>query len=149
MLKDNLIKLALKLAEKSYKKSEVPVGCVVFDEKGKIISYASNQMNEKKDPTAHAELIAIRKACRKLKKEKLTNLSIFTTLQPCTMCEAAIFLAGIKKFILGHIPVILKFQKILNTKLRKNLSVINIMEESKKKSVQFSLRGFLRQLGSQ
>ena len=41
-------------------------------------SYASNQMNEKKDPTAHAELIAIRKACRKLKKEKLTNLSIFT-----------------------------------------------------------------------
>ena len=48
MLKDNLIKLALKLAEKSYKKSEVPVGCVVFDEKGKIISYASNQMNEKR-----------------------------------------------------------------------------------------------------
>ena len=121
MLKDNLIKLALKLAEKSYKKAEVPVGCVVFDEKGKIISYASNQMNEKKDPTAHAELIAIRKACRKLKKEKLTNLSIFTTLQPCTMCEAAIFLAGIKKIYFGAYSRDIEISKNIKYKAEKEL----------------------------
>ena len=144
MLKDNLIKLALKLAEKSFKKSEVPVGCVIFNEEGKIISYASNQMVEKKDPTAHAELIAIRKACRKLKQEKLTNLSIFITLQPCTMCEAAIFLAGIKKIYFGAYSHDFEVFKNIKYKTAKELGGYQCYGGIKEKECSVLIKNFFK-----
>ena len=91
---------ALKLAQSS-PKNEIPVGCVIADSKGKIISYANNSTLKKNDPTAHAEIIAIRKACKKLKTSKLLDFSIFVTLEPCKMCEAAILQSGIKKVFFG------------------------------------------------
>ena len=95
MLKKSHIKLALKIAKESENKNEIPVGCVIFDKKGKIISSASNSSIEKNDPTAHAEILAIRKACKKLNLNKLNELSIFVTLEPCKMCEYAIYESGI------------------------------------------------------
>jgi len=85
----------------SANKNEIPVGCVIFDKKGKIISSASNSSIEKNDPTAHAEILAIRKACKKLNLNKLNELSIFVTLEPCKMCEYAIYESGIKKIFFG------------------------------------------------
>ena len=101
MLKKNHIKLALKIAKESANKNEIPVGCVIFDKKGKVISSASNSSIEKNDPTAHAEILAIRKACKNLNLNKLNELSIFVTLEPCKMCEYAIYQAGIKKIFFG------------------------------------------------
>ena len=101
MLKKSHIKLALKIAKESANKNEIPVGCVIFDNKGKLISFASNSCIEKNDPTAHAEILAIRKACKNLNLNKLNGLSIFVTLEPCKMCEYAIYQAGIKKIYFG------------------------------------------------
>jgi len=101
MLNTYHTKLAIELAKKSSKNQEIPVGCVIFDENGKVISYASNATIEKFDSTAHAEILAIRKACELLKVNKLNSLSIYVTLKPCKMCEAAIFQSGIKKIFFG------------------------------------------------
>ncbi len=92
---------ALELARSSSIKNEIPVGCVIADSKGKIISFASNSTHKQNDPTAHAEIIAIRKACKKLKTKKLSNYSLIVTLEPCKMCEAAILQSGIKKVFFG------------------------------------------------
>ena len=92
---------ALKLARSSSSKNEIPVGCVIADLNGKVVSYASNSTFKNNDPTAHAELIAIRMACKKLKTRKLLNYSLFVTLEPCQMCEAAILQSGIKKVFFG------------------------------------------------
>ena len=101
MLKKSHVKLALKIAKESANKNEIPVGCVIFDKKGKVISSASNLSIEKNDPTAHAEILAIRRACKNLNHNKLNELSIFVTLEPCKMCEYAIYEAGIKKIFFG------------------------------------------------
>ncbi len=101
MLKKSHIKLALKIAKESANKNEIPVGCVIFDKTGKVISSGSNSPIEKNDPTAHAEILAIREACKKLNLNKLNDLSIFVTLEPCKMCEHAIYEAGIKKIFFG------------------------------------------------
>ena len=77
-------------------RGEVPVGALIIDQNNNIISSDGNRMRELNDPTAHAEILVIRKACIKLKTSKLFNFSLFTTLEPCAMCAMAISLAGIK-----------------------------------------------------
>ena len=91
---------AIKLALKSLKLNEVPVGCVIVDAEEKIIGFGYNSSIENNDPTAHAEIMAIRMACKKKKTHKLTGCSLYVTLQPCKMCEAAIYISGIKKNLL-------------------------------------------------
>lgn len=95
------MKLAIKLAEIAGSKGEIPVGCVLVDRDKKLVSYASNSVMNSCDPTGHAEMIAIRKACKKLKTTKLKDFSIYVTLEPCQMCEALIVSTGIKKVIFG------------------------------------------------
>ena len=111
---------AIKLAQNASKRGEVPVGCVIVDEENKIISFAINSMERLKDPTAHAEILAIRKACHKLKVLKLPKTSLYVTLQPCKMCEAAIIQAGIRNIYFGAYTESFKLfdQKI--TKYNKN-----------------------------
>jgi len=95
------MKLAIKQAIKSKGLSEVPVGCVIVDGNGKIVSSGHNAGIKKNDPTLHAEIMAIRKACKKRKSTRLLDCSLYVTLQPCRMCEAAIFETGIKKVYFG------------------------------------------------
>ena len=95
------MKYALQQASKSSNNDEVPVGCVIVNSKGVVISSAVNSTFKNNDPTAHAEIIAIRKACQKLKTTKLSSYSLYVTLQPCQMCEAAIIYSGIKKVFFG------------------------------------------------
>ncbi len=90
------MKIALNEAKKAYKKEEVPIGAIIITEDGKIISKAHNQVECKKNPLLHAEILAIQKACKKTKQKYLMNCSIFVTLEPCPMCATAISLAKIK-----------------------------------------------------
>ncbi len=89
-MQDFFMKFAIDLAKHSRRIGEIPVGCVIVDDKNKMVSYAFNSMKKNHDPTAHAEIIAIRKACNKLKTTKLLGFSLYVTLEPCLMCESAI-----------------------------------------------------------
>ncbi len=92
--------LALKEAHKAQKKDEVPVGAVIVLN-NKVIAEGHNLIRAKNDPTAHAEIVAIRKACKKIKNERLIGASLYVTLEPCSMCAGAILLARIKTLIFG------------------------------------------------
>ncbi len=91
---------ALKEAQKSLKKEEVPVGAVLVSE-NKIISRAHNEPIAKNDPTAHAEIIAIRKAGSKRKNYRLSGSELYVTLEPCAMCLGAAVHARIRKLVFG------------------------------------------------
>jgi len=90
---------ALKEALLAYQEDEVPVGAVIVSPKGELLAKARNQMIKLKDPTAHAEILAIRKACQKMGNYRLTNCKMYVTLEPCPMCAYAIVLARIKEVI--------------------------------------------------
>jgi tRNA(adenine34) deaminase len=91
---------ALKEARKAFEKDEVPVGCVIVKD-DKIIARAHNYTVKKNDPTAHAEIIAIRKAAGKIGNYRLTNCFMYVTIEPCPMCAGAAIWARIKKIIYG------------------------------------------------
>lgn len=88
--------LAINEAEKAYKKNDVPIGCVIVKE-GRIISKAHNKKEIKKNAIMHAEIIAIAKACKKLKTWHLDDCVLYTTVEPCMMCTGAIIQSRIKK----------------------------------------------------
>ena len=90
------MKEALKEAKKAYLKNEVPIGCVIVYE-GRIIARAHNQRVEKELTHAHAEMLAIEKANKKLGSWRLENCDIYVTLEPCTMCAGAIMQARMRK----------------------------------------------------
>lgn len=87
---------AIKEAKKAYYKDEVPVGAVIVYN-NKIISKAHNLKEKKKNSLFHAEIIAINKACKKMKNWRLDECEIYVTLEPCTMCAGAIVESRIKK----------------------------------------------------
>ncbi len=94
------MQLAIQEALKAEKEEEIPVGAVIVC-KNRVIAAAHNMRESLKDPTAHAEILAIREAAKKLNDWRLTNCEIYVTLEPCPMCAAAIVLARIKKIIFG------------------------------------------------
>ena len=96
--KEYFMKEALKEAKNAYKKLEVPVGVVIVKD-NEIIARGYNQKEMKNNPIKHAEIIAIKKACRKLKNWHLDECTLYTTLEPCIMCIGAITQARIKKII--------------------------------------------------
>ena len=98
MKKEFLMREALVQAKKALKKGEVPIGAVVVlgDE---IIGKGHNQPITKKDPTAHAEIIALKEASNRLENYRLNEAIIYTTLEPCLMCVGALVHARIKKVI--------------------------------------------------
>ncbi len=91
---------ALALAKKAYELDEVPVGAVVVYN-NKIISSAHNLVITLKDPTAHAEMLAIREAAKNIQSEYLVDAELYVTLEPCPMCAQAIAFARIKKLVFG------------------------------------------------
>ena len=92
---------ALEEAKKAGQKDEVPVGAVVVTEKGKILSSAHNQVIGLYDPTAHAEILAIRKAASKVQNYRLLNTTLYVTVEPCIMCMGAIIHARISTVVFG------------------------------------------------
>lgn len=92
------MKEALKEAKKAFTKDEVPVGCVIVH-KNIIVARAHNQIRMLKDPTAHAEMIAITQASNSLQNERLIDCVLYVTIEPCSMCVGAMVLARIKDLI--------------------------------------------------
>lgn len=101
MEKDNdFIMAALEEAQKGGEINEIPVGAVIVKD-NKIISRAHNLKEKLKDPTAHAEILAIREACRVLGNWRLTGCKMYVTLEPCAMCTSAICQSRIGKLYIG------------------------------------------------
>lgn len=92
--------LALKEANKAKEIDEVPIGCVIVFN-GKVIAKGHNLRETSLDPTTHAEIVAIRKASKKLKNWRLEDCDIYVTVEPCIMCAGAIILSRIKRVIYG------------------------------------------------
>ncbi|MBI5573989.1 MAG: tRNA adenosine(34) deaminase TadA [Elusimicrobia bacterium] len=123
------IKEALKEAKKAVKSGEVPVGCVIVKD-GKIISRAHNLTIRKNDPTAHAEILAIKKAAQKTGNYRLTNCEMYVTIEPCPMCAGAAIWSRMKKIIFG----------VCDEKSGACGSVVNIMD-NKKLNHQMKIKG--------
>lgn len=98
--KIKFMKEALKEAQKSYKKEEIPVGAIIVKD-GKIIARGHNLKETKTDPTKHAEIIAIQKACKKLQTWRLTGCTMYVTLEPCSMCAGSLIQSRLEKVVIG------------------------------------------------
>ncbi|MDE5722412.1 MAG: nucleoside deaminase [Clostridia bacterium] len=99
-MENKFMQAALKCAEKALEEGEVPIGAVVVSD-GKIISRGHNRRTKRQVATAHAEVEAIEKACRKLKSWRIPECEIYVTLEPCPMCMGAMLNARIKKVYFG------------------------------------------------
>ncbi|MBX7044419.1 MAG: tRNA adenosine(34) deaminase TadA [Ignavibacteria bacterium] len=94
------MKYAFKEAEKAFEKNEVPIGCIITFQ-NTIIAKAHNQVETLKDPTAHAEIMAITSAAEYLQSKQLIGCSMYVTLEPCPMCAGAIVMAKIDNLYFG------------------------------------------------
>jgi tRNA(adenine34) deaminase len=92
---------ALAAAEAAAERGEVPVGAVVVGADGTVLGRAGNRTRELADPTAHAEMLAIRQACAALGSERLDGADIYVTLEPCPMCATAISFARLRRLYWG------------------------------------------------
>lgn len=97
---EQYIRNALDLAREAVKRNEVPIGAVVVRD-GAIIAAASNRTVRDQDPTAHAELLAIREASSKLDRWRLDDCTLYVTLEPCAMCAGGIVLSRMKRVVFG------------------------------------------------
>jgi tRNA(adenine34) deaminase len=100
MQTQSLMNLALAQARAAAAAGEVPVGCVIV-RSGDVIAQTGNRTLAERDPTAHAEMIAIRRAAGTLGSERLVDCDLYVTLEPCTMCAAAISFARIRRLYYG------------------------------------------------
>ncbi len=98
---EEFMKLALDQAQIAEQGGEVPVGAVIIDEAGGVIATGHNQPITEHDPTAHAEIQAIRAAGKKLGNYRLTGTTMFVTLEPCPMCMGAMIHARISRLVIG------------------------------------------------
>jgi tRNA(adenine34) deaminase len=98
---DHFMGLALIQAEKGGQKGEVPIGALIVAKNGEIVASSANRVIELNDPTAHAEILAIREAANKVGNYRLTGLSLFVTIEPCIMCMGAVIHARLGQVIFG------------------------------------------------
>lgn len=92
---------ALELAQKAAAIGEIPVGAVVVDADGNIVGEGYNRREELCSPTAHAEMLAIEAAAKKLGRRRLSDCTLYVTLEPCPMCAGAVMNAGLKRLVYG------------------------------------------------
>ena len=92
---------ALELAQKAASRGEIPVGAIVVDKNGAIIGEGFNRREELQSPTAHAEVLAIEQAAKTLHNRRLSNCTLYVTLEPCPMCAGAVMNAGLKRLVYG------------------------------------------------
>ena len=94
------MRLALREAERALEHDDVPIGAVLVHE-GEVIGAGRNERELRQDPTAHAEMIALRESSRALSSWRLTDAVLYVTLEPCTMCAGAIVLARVPRVVFG------------------------------------------------
>jgi tRNA(adenine34) deaminase len=93
--------LALKAARKAWAAGEVPVGALLVDRDGAILARGHNRTIGQCDPSAHAEMVALRKAARKLRNYRLLSTTLYVTVEPCVMCMGAIIHARVARLVFG------------------------------------------------
>ena len=98
---ESAMRLALAEAAKAAARDEIPVGAVVLDPSGTVIAIASNDREASADPTAHAEVLALRQAAAHQGEWRLTGCTLVVTLEPCTMCAGALVLARVARVVFG------------------------------------------------
>ncbi len=92
---------AISIAQEVKSSGDVPVGALIVNEAGEVLSSGKNEREKDNDPTAHAEIVAIRKASEKLGSWRLDELTLIVTLEPCVMCAGAILQSRIKRLVFG------------------------------------------------
>ncbi len=97
---EKFMRLALGLARKAGERGEVPVGAVLVGN-GRVLARGANESIRRSDPTAHAEVVALRKAGRRLRNYRLADCDLYTTLEPCAMCLGAIVQARVRRLLYG------------------------------------------------
>lgn len=95
------MRLALDQARMAARHGDVPVGAVIVDQAGSVLGAAGNEREIRHDPTAHAEILVLREASRRLRSWRLTGLTLVVTLEPCTMCAGALVLARVARLVFG------------------------------------------------
>lgn len=139
---------AIEEAEKALKEGEVPVGAVVVYN-GEIIGRGYNLKESKKDPTLHAEIIAIRNAAQKLGDWRLYNCSLYVTLEPCVMCFGAILNSRIGKLIYGAENIEEGYSKfMLSTEFYKKWNKVEVISGVKKERCELLIKKFFEKLRS-
>lgn len=96
-----VMKLALSEAAVAFQEEEVPVGAVLISESGLVLASAHNQVISLSDPTAHAEILALRHAAKKIQNYRLLNTTLYVTVEPCMMCMGAIIHARVSRLVYG------------------------------------------------
>jgi tRNA(adenine34) deaminase len=97
----SLIQQAIAIANEVKSSSDVPVGALIVNDAGEIVSFGKNEREKDNDPTAHAEIVAIRGASEKLGSWRLDDLTLIVTLEPCVMCAGAILQSRLKRLVFG------------------------------------------------
>ena len=95
------MRLALEEAQKAYDLEEVPIGAVLVDAEGEVVARGHNMREVWHDATAHAEMIAIREACEKQGRWRLSGLTLYVTIEPCPMCAGAIVMSRVDRVVYG------------------------------------------------
>lgn len=95
------MKLALDEARQAFNENEVPIGAVIIDDSGILVCGEHNRIEQLNDATAHAEILALRAASRKLQRRRLTDCTLYSTVEPCAMCAGALILCRVKRLVYG------------------------------------------------
>ncbi|MCX5748962.1 MAG: tRNA adenosine(34) deaminase TadA [Candidatus Saganbacteria bacterium] len=149
MKHEHFMRSAIKEANKALKTGDVPIGAVaVLD--GKVIARAHNEKEKRNDPTAHAELLCLQKAVKKMKTWRLNKVDLYTTLEPCPMCAGAMVLSRIRTLIYGTAdPKAGAAGSIMNILKSKRLNhKVKIIKDVCKEDCMDILKDFFRTLRS-
>ena len=101
MTDKEFMRLALEEARRAYLEGEVPIGAVLVDGSGILICREHNRIEQLQDATAHAELLALRAGSRLLKRRRLTDCTLYSTVEPCAMCAGALVLCRVRRLVYG------------------------------------------------
>ena len=142
-MEEKWMKEAIKEAKKAYEKLEIPVGAVIV-KNGKIIARAHNLKETKQTVTAHAEILAIGKANKKLKNWRLLDCDIYVTLEPCQMCMGAIISSRIKNIYIGTLDP--KKEEKLDIKKYEEKYGVKIETGIMQKESEYILKNFFKDL---
>ena len=133
---------AVYIAREAEKAGEVPVGAVIIDSDGKILAGASNRTITDNDPTAHAEILALRTAAMRLGNYRLTGATVYTTIEPCVMCAGALVNARVARLVYGAADerfgaVRSIFRLCDNKKLNHRIEIVTgVMEDNCRRLIQ-------------
>ncbi len=142
-MEEKFMQEALKEAKKAYEKLEIPVGAVIVKD-NKIIARAHNLKETKKSAIAHAEILAIEKASKKIDNWRLMDCEMYVTLEPCEMCMGAIAASRIKKIYIGTLDP--KKENKIDEEMLKNKYAIEVNIGIKQEECEYILKDFFKML---